>query len=71
MGTLFFGLEMEKAKKDKTLEDLQREIFDITGKQNLVQNWGLSKEVEFKVISELQEQKTEIIKLMHEKVDQL
>lgn len=62
---------MASIPKKRTLEDLQREIFDIQGKQNQVQYWGLSKEVEFKVISELQIQKAEIFKEMHEMVDKL
>lgn len=58
-------------EKEKTLEELQAEICEITEKQTYISNCGLSKEVTSLAIKELQEQKARLKKLMHKKVDEL
>ena len=57
--------------KEKTLEELRNEIFEITKKQNYITNCGLSPEVTALALKELQEQKEELKVLLHKKVDEL
>ena len=67
-----FGIEEEENSLDNmSLKQLEDEIFEITKKQNQMSYWGLSKEVYSLAYKELQEQKSEIIGIMHRKVDSL
>lgn len=54
-----------------SLSELESEVFEITKKQNYISNCGLSAEVTTLAIKELQEQKKELLELMHRKVDEL
>ena len=71
MMTLSIWNEFKKKDSDKSIKELQDDISKITEKQTYVTHWKLSKETETKVIEELQSQKADLIKLMHEKIDQL
>ena len=64
--------ETREEKLNKmNLKELEDEVFEITKKQNQITHWNLSKEVESLAIKELQEQKKELLELMHKKVDAL
>ncbi len=63
--------EKEKELSDLTLRELEDKVFEITKKQNYISNCGLSEEVTSLAIKELQEQKKEILEMMHRKVDEL
>lgn len=54
-----------------SLSELESAVFEITKKQNYISNCGLSDEVTALAIKELQEQKKELLELMHKKVDEL
>lgn len=54
-----------------SLSELESAVFEITKKQNCISNCGLSAEVTTLAIKELQEQKKELLELMHRKVDEL
>ena len=54
-----------------SLSELESAVFEITKKQNYISNCGLSVEVTALAIKELQEQKKELLELMHRKVDEL
>lgn len=57
--------------KELSLEELENKANEIAKKQNYISNCGLSAEVTALAIKELQEQKAEIVKLIHEKIDEL
>ncbi len=63
----------KECKKDSSmsLSDLESAVFEITKKQNYISNCGLSVEVAALAIKELQEQKKELLELIHKKVDEL
>ena len=61
----------EKKLEDLSLMELRDKVFEITKKQNYISNCNLSEEVTALVIKELQEQKKELLELMHKKVDEL
>lgn len=64
--------ETREEKLNKmNLKELEDEVFEITKKQNQITYWNLSREVESLAIKELQEQKKELLELMHKKVDAL
>ncbi len=63
--------EKEKELNELTLRELGDKVFEITKKQNYISNCGLSKEVTSLAIKELQEQKKELLEMMHKKVDEL
>lgn len=54
-----------------SLSELESAVFVITKKQNYISNCGLSAKVTALAISELQEQKKELLDMMHKKVDEL
>ncbi len=63
--------EKEKELSDLTLRELEDKVFEITKKQNYISNCGLSEEVSHLAFKELQEQKKELLAIMHRKVDEL
>lgn len=69
--TCLFGMEVEKPLEDLSLSELENKVFEITKKQNYISNCGLSEEVTSLAVKELQEQKKELLKAMHRKVDAL
>lgn len=66
-----FGMEKEKTVDDLSLTELEREVFEITKKQNSITHWELSSEVTSLVIKELQGKKKDLLEEMHRKVDTL
>lgn len=74
-GFAFCCEHKEETREDKlkrmSLRELEDEVFEITKKQNYISNCGLSSEVSSLAIKELQEQKKELLELMHKKVDEL
>ena len=69
--TCIFKIEKEKRLEDLSLTDLENKVFEITKKQNYISNCGLSDEITSLAVKELQEQKKELLKAMHRKVDTL
>lgn len=67
---LFREREREETH-NMSLSELESAVFEITKKQNYISNCGLSDEVTTLVIKELQEQKKELLEIMHRKVDEL
>ena len=65
------GCVREKKLEDLSLRELEDKVFEITKKQNYISNCNLSEEVTALAIKELQEQKKELLELMHKKVDEL
>ena len=65
------GCEREERLEDLSLRKLEDKVFEITKKQNYISNCNLSEEVTALAIKELQEQKKELLELMHKKVDEL
>lgn len=63
--------ETERRIDDLSLRELEDKVFEITKKQNYISNCNLSEEVTALAIKELQEQKKELLELMHKKVDEL
>ncbi len=61
----------EKNLEDMSLRELEDKVYEITKKQNYISNCNLSEEVTALAIKELQEQKRELLELMHKKVDEL
>jgi len=68
---LIFGEKECKKTHQLSLSELESAVFEITKKQNYISNCGLSAEVTSLAIKELQEQKKELLALMHRKVDEL
>lgn len=56
--------------EDLSLRELEDKVFEITKRQNYISNCNLSDEVTALAIKELQEQKKELLELMHKKVDE-
>ena len=65
------GIGGKRNLEDLSLQELESKVFEITKKQNYISNCGLSEEVTSLAIKELQEQKKELLKAMHRKVDTL
>lgn len=65
---IIFGDKECKKTPAMTLSELESAVFEITKKQNYISNCGLSAEVTALAIKELQEQKKELLKLMHKKL---
>ena len=61
----------EKNIEKLSLRELEDKVYEITKKQNYISNCGLSDAVTGAAFYELQEQKKELLKLMHKKVDDL
>ena len=70
-GNFYCGCAREKKLEDLSLRELEDKVFEITKKQNYISNCNLSEEVTALAIKELQEQKKELLELMHKKVDEL
>ncbi len=68
---IIFGYKECNKTPSMSLSDLESAVFEITKKQNYISNCGLSAEVTTLAIKELQEQKRELLELMHKKVDEL
>lgn len=68
---IMFGQESNEKTRSMSLCELESEVLEITKKQNYISNCGLSTEVTLLAIKELQEQKKELLILMHKKVDKL
>lgn len=66
-----FVCEREPRLEDLSLRELEDRVFEITKKQNYISNCELSDEVTSLAIKELEEQKKELRKIMHRKVDEL
>ena len=66
-----FICERESRLEDLSLRELEDRVLEITKKQNYISNCGLSDEVTSLAIKELEEQKKELRKIMHRKVDEL
>ena len=71
LGRHFCGCAREKNLEDMSLRELEDKVYEITKKQNYISNCNLSEEVTALAIKELQEQKKELLELMHKKVDEL
>ena len=69
-GCLVLG-ERENNIESLSLRELEDKVFEITKKQNYISNCGLSNEVTSLAIKELQEQKKDLLEIMHKKVDEL
>ena len=67
---IFYNKESKKTFV-MSLRELESAVLESTKKQNYISNCGLSAEVTALAIKELQEQKKELLKLMHKKVDEL
>lgn len=63
--------EKEKKLENLSLRELEDKVFEITKRQNYISNCGLSDEVTRAAFMELQEQKKELLELMHKRVDEL
>lgn len=70
---MWSGIFQEKEKKleNLSLRELEDKVFEITKRQNYISNCGLSDEVTRAAFMELQEQKKELLELMHKRVDEL
>lgn len=68
---IIFGDNECKKTLAMSLSELESAVFEITKKQNYISNCGLSAEVTALAIKELQEQKKELLELMHKKVEEL
>lgn len=68
---IIFGDKECKKTPPMSLSELESAVFVITKKQNYISNCGLSVEVTALAIKELQEQKIELLELMHRKIDEL
>lgn len=68
---IIFGDKECKKTLVMSLSELESAVFEITKKQNYISNCGLSTEVTALAIKELDEQKKELLELMHRKVDEL
>lgn len=64
-----FGIDAKKT--DLSLGELEDKVYEITKRQNFISNCGLSEEVTSLAIRELQEQKKDLLSLMHKKVEAL
>ena len=63
--------EKEKKLEKMSLRELEDKVFEITKKQNYISNCGLSDELTKAAFLELQEQKKDLLELMHQRVDEL
>ena len=70
MNFLLFGSFGGKVE-DLSLDELEKEVYKIKKEQNHISNLGLSAEVTSLAIKELQEQKKELLELMHKRVNEL
>lgn len=70
-GCMLFGEKECKGTHGMSLSELEMEVFEIAKKQNYISNCGLSAEITALAIKELQEQKKELLELMHRKVNEL
>lgn len=68
---IIFGDKECKKTLSMSLIDLENAVYEITKKQNYISNCGLSDEITALAIRELQEQKKELLDLMHKKIDEL
>lgn len=68
---IIFGDKDCKKTPPMSLSELESAVFEITKKQNYISNCRLSVEVTTLAIKELQEQKKELLELMHKKIDEL
>lgn len=68
---IIFGDKECKKTLSMSLSDLENAVYEITKKQNYISNCGLSDEITALAIRELQEQKKELLDLMHKKIDEL
>ena len=68
---IIFGDKECKKTLPMSLAELESAVFEITKKQNYISNCELSVEVTALAIKELQEQKKDLLDLMHKKVDEL
>lgn len=66
-GCVSFG----EKEYNKSLSDMEKEVLENAKKQNYISNCGLSAEVTALAIKELQQQKMELLELMHKKIDEL
>ena len=64
-----FLIKSKNTLENLSLSELEREVFEITKKQNSITHWELSSEVTSLVIKELQEKKKDLLEAMHIKVD--
>ena len=70
-GNYYCGCAREKRLEDLSLRELEDKVREITKKQIYISNCNLSEEVTALAVKELQEQKKELLELMHKKVDEL
>lgn len=70
-GYNILGIKKYEKTEPLSLSELESTVHEITKKQNYISNCGLSAEVTALAIKELQEQKKELLELMHKKVDEL
>lgn len=70
MNFLLFG-SLERKLEDLSLGELENEVYKTKKEQNHISNLGLSAEVTSLAIKELQEQKNELLELMHKRVNEL
>lgn len=68
---IIFGDKECKKTPAMSLSELESAVYEITKKQNYISNCGLSAEVTLLAVKELQEQKRELLELMHKKVNEL
>lgn len=71
MDDLLHEETMEERLNKMSLQELENEVHEITKKQNQITHWNLSKTLETLVIKELQDQKKELLDVMHRKVNEL
>lgn len=71
IGINLFGYEEQNDLDYLSLTELENMVLKIAQKQNYIKNCGLSAEVTSLAVKELQEQKKELLKTMHRKVDTL
>lgn len=67
----FKVFDIAKKIDELSLGELENEVFEITRRQNFISNCGLSEAVTSLAIGELQEQKKDLLSLMHKKVEAL
>lgn len=70
MNFLLFG-NPERKLNDLSLDELGNEVYKIKKEQNYITSLGLSAEVTSLAVKELQEQKEELLELMHKRVNEL
>lgn len=68
---IIFGDKECKKTPTMSLSELESAVFEITKKQNYISNCDLSAKITALAIKELQEQKRELLELMHRKIDEL